>query len=85
MMLRVSRRYDVHSDSVLFANNQAYTRDNYRKAGMDYVIEDLLHFCRCIHGLNMDNVHYALTTAIVIFSGKYLITYELNWVLKYCE
>ncbi|CAB3242425.1 unnamed protein product [Arctia plantaginis] len=70
MMLRVARRYDAVSDSVLFANNQAYTRDNYRKAGMAYVIEDLLHFCRCMYAMTMDNVHYALLTAIVIFSDR---------------
>lgn len=70
-MLRVARRYDAATDSVLFANNQAYTRDNYRKAGMAYVIEDLLHFCRCMYSMMMDNVHYALLTAIVIFSGSY--------------
>ncbi|XP_021181318.1 ecdysone receptor isoform X2 [Helicoverpa armigera] len=70
MMLRVARRYDAATDSVLFANNQAYTRDNYRKAGMAYVIEDLLHFCRCMYSMMMDNVHYALLTAIVIFSDR---------------
>nr|ABS00248.1 ecdysone receptor A isoform [Omphisa fuscidentalis] len=70
MMLRVARRYDAASDSVLFANNQAYTRDNYRKAGMAYVIEDLLHFCRCMYSMSMDNVHYALLTAVVIFSDR---------------
>ncbi|XP_053625127.1 ecdysone receptor isoform X1 [Plodia interpunctella] len=70
MMLRVARRYDAATDSVLFANNQAYTRDNYRKAGMAYVIEDLLHFCRCMYSMTMDNVHYALLTAIVIFSDR---------------
>ncbi|XP_028170773.1 ecdysone receptor isoform X1 [Ostrinia furnacalis] len=70
MMLRVARRYDAVSDSVLFANNQAYTRDNYRKAGMAYVIEDLLHFCRCMYSMSMDNVHYALLTAVVIFSDR---------------
>lgn len=70
MMLRVARRYDAASDSVLFANNQAYTRDNYRKAGMAYVIEDLLHFCRCMYSMALDNIHYALLTAVVIFSGK---------------
>lgn len=71
MMLRVARRYDAASDSVLFANNQAYTRDNYRKAGMAYVIEDLLHFCRCMYSMALDNIHYALLTAVVIFSGKF--------------
>ncbi|XP_063531562.1 ecdysone receptor isoform X1 [Cydia strobilella] len=70
MMLRVARRYDAATDSVLFANNQAYTRDNYRKAGMAYVIEDLLHFCRCMYSMQMDNVHYALLTAVVIFSDR---------------
>lgn len=70
MMLRVARRYDAASDSVLFANNKAYTRDNYRKAGMAYVIEDLLHFCRCMFAMGMDNVHFALLTAIVIFSDR---------------
>ncbi|CAH0748350.1 unnamed protein product [Diatraea saccharalis] len=75
MMLRVARRYDAATDSVLFANNQAYTRDNYRKAGMAYVIEDLLHFCRCMYSMSMDNVHYALLTAVVIFSGNNFILY----------
>ncbi|XP_073943834.1 ecdysone receptor isoform X1 [Choristoneura fumiferana] len=70
MMLRVARRYDAASDSVLFANNQAYTRDNYRKAGMAYVIEDLLHFCRCMYSMALDNIHYALLTAVVIFSDR---------------
>ncbi|KAJ2952979.1 hypothetical protein O0L34_g7355 [Tuta absoluta] len=70
MMLRVTRNYDAATDSVMFATNQAYTRDNYRKAGMDYVIEDLLHFCRCMHAMAMDNVHYALLIAIVIFSDR---------------
>ncbi|GBP52565.1 Ecdysone receptor [Eumeta japonica] len=70
MMLRVARRYDYATDSVLFANNEAYTRENYRKAGMTYVIEDLLHFCRCLYSMSMDNVHYALLTAVVIFSDR---------------
>nr|AJU57210.1 ecdysone receptor [Inducible gene expression vector pEUI(+)]ANZ73073.1 ecdysone receptor [Inducible gene expression vector pENTR-EUI] len=70
MMLRVARRYDAASDSILFANNKAYTRDNYRKAGMAEVIEDLLHFCRCMFAMGMDNVHFALLTAIVIFSDR---------------
>lgn len=82
-MLRVARRYDAATDSVLFANNQAYTRDNYRKAGMAYVIEDLLHFCRCMYSMTMDNVHYALLTAIVIFSGNYYGRYIHTDILSY--
>ncbi|XP_045785074.1 ecdysone receptor isoform X3 [Maniola jurtina] len=70
MMLRVSRRYDMSTDSVMFATNQAYTREIYNKAGFGYVIENLLHFCRCMYAMSWDNVHYALLTAIVIFSDR---------------
>lgn len=72
-MLRVSRSYDAATDSVLFANNRSYTRESYHKAGLDYVIEELLHFCRCMYAMSLDNVHYALLTAIVIFSGNFMV------------
>lgn len=70
MMLRMARRYDAQSDSILFANNQPYTRDSYSMAGMGDVVEDLLRFCRQMFNMKVDNAEYALLTAIVIFSGK---------------
>lgn len=70
MMLRMARRYDVASDSILFANNRSYTRDSYKMAGMADTIEDLLHFCRQMYAMAVDNVEYALLTAIVIFSDR---------------
>lgn len=70
MMLRMARRYDAASDSILFANNRTYTRDSYILAGMADTIEDLLHFCRQMYALTVDNVEYALLTAIVIFSDR---------------
>lgn len=70
MMLRMARRYDAVSDSILFANNRSYTRDSYKMAGMADTIEDLLHFCRQMYTMTVDNVEYALITAIVIFSGN---------------
>ena len=80
MMLRVTRRYDPVTDTVLFANNRTYSRENYCKAGMSYVIENLLHFCRCICSMSLDNVHYALLTAIVIFSGKlFYMLFLFSW------
>lgn len=69
-MLRMARRYDAATDSILFANNRSYTRDSYRMAGMADTIEDLLHFCRQMYSLTVDNVEYALLTAIVIFSDR---------------
>lgn len=70
MMFRMARRYDVQSDSILFANNQPYTRDSYSLAGMGETIEDMLRFCRQMYAMKVDNAEYALLTAIVIFSGE---------------
>ncbi|KAK9687075.1 Zinc finger, C4 type (two domains) [Popillia japonica] len=69
MMFRMARRYDVNTDSILFVNNQPYSRDSYNLAGMGETIEDLLHFCRTMYQMKVDNAEYALLTAIVIFSG----------------
>jgi len=70
MMLRMARRYDHISDSILFANNQSYTRDSYKTAGMEETVDDLLQFCRSMYALEVDNVEYSLLTAIVIFSDR---------------
>ncbi|XP_011861981.1 PREDICTED: ecdysone receptor isoform X2 [Vollenhovia emeryi] len=70
MMLRMARKYDVQSDSIIFANNQSYTRDSYSVAGMGDTIEDLLRFCRQMYAMRVNNAEYALLTAIVIFSER---------------
>lgn len=70
MMFRMARRYDAQSDSILFVNNQPYSRDSYTLAGMGETIEDLLHFCRTMYSMKVDNAEYALLTAIVIFSER---------------
>lgn len=67
----MARRYDFQTDSILFSNNQPYSRDSYNLAGMGETIEDLLHFCRTMYSMKVDNAEYALLTAIVIFSGMY--------------
>lgn len=69
-MLRMARRYDATTDSILFANNRSYTKESYQMAGMEDTIEDLLHFCRQMYNLSVDNVEYALLTAVVIFSDR---------------
>ncbi|KAG5320946.1 ECR protein, partial [Acromyrmex heyeri] len=70
MMLRMARKYDVTTDSIIFANNQSYTRDSYNVAGMGETIEDLLRFCRQMYAMRVNNAEYALLTAIVIFSER---------------
>ncbi|XP_057654940.1 ecdysone receptor isoform X5 [Diorhabda carinulata] len=70
MMFRMARRYDYNTDSILFVNNQPYSRDSYNLAGMGETIEDLLHFCRTMYSMQVDNAEYALLTAIVIFSER---------------
>lgn len=81
MMFRMARRYDVQSDSILFANNQPYSRDSYSIAGMGETIEDLLHFCRQMYQMKVDNAEYALLTAIVIFSGEYTVYIHIYYLL----
>ncbi|XP_072763873.1 ecdysone receptor isoform X1 [Anoplolepis gracilipes] len=70
MMLRMARKYDVQTDSIIFANNQPYTRQSYNVAGMGDTIEDLLRFCRQMYTMRVNNAEYALLTAIVIFSER---------------
>ena len=77
-MLRCSRKYDINTDSIVYANNQPYTRDNYSSASISYTVDALFSFCRRMNLLKVDNAEYALLTAIVIFSGKQLVGF-------YCE
>ncbi|KAK7600927.1 hypothetical protein V9T40_008368 [Parthenolecanium corni] len=70
MMLRMARKYDYNTNSIVFANNQPYTKDSYIRAGMGETIDDLLRFCRQMWAMKVDNAEYALLTAIVIFSGR---------------
>lgn len=72
-MLRGARKYDVATDSIVFANNQPYTLDNYRSASVGDNADALFQFCRNMCNLRVDNAEYALLTAIVIFSGKFWI------------
>lgn len=75
MMLRCSRKYDIKTDSIVYANNQPYTRENYRSASVGDSADALFNFCRSMCILKVDNAEYALLTAIVIFSGK---SFEYN-------
>lgn len=70
MMLRCSRKYDIKTDSIVYANNQPYTRENYKSASLDQSANQLFDFCKNMYILKVDNAEYALITAIVIFSGK---------------
>ncbi|XP_054722332.1 ecdysone receptor-like [Uloborus diversus] len=70
MMLRTARKYDMNTDSIVFANNQPYTRENYRSACMGDSADSIFHFCRNMCVLKVDNAEYALLTAIVIFSER---------------
>ena len=70
MMIRMARRYDVHTDSIIFANNQPFDRDSFKKAGMgDY--DEMFSFCRTMSDMKVDNAEYGLLTALVIFSERF--------------
>ncbi|NP_001152829.1 ecdysone receptor isoform B1 [Nasonia vitripennis] len=70
MILRMARKYDYQTDSIIFANNQPYSRDSYTLAGIGNIIDDLLHFGRLMYSMKVNNAEYALLTAIVMFSER---------------
>jgi len=70
MMLRTGRRYDYVSDTIVFANNSPFTRENYNLAGIGNTADPLFNFCRHLCVMKVDNAEYALLTAIVIFSER---------------
>lgn len=82
-MLRTARRYDMSTDTIVFANDQPYTRENYNSAGLGDCTNAIFHFCKQLCLMKVDNAEYALLTAIVIFSGKYhgQITSLDKWLL----
>ncbi len=82
MMLRTARRYDIHTDSIVFANNQPYTRDQYASSGLSGVPDTLFPFCRYLCLMKVDNAEYALLTAIVVFSGAYQRFTPLNYAYE---
>jgi ecdysone receptor len=73
-MFRVARKYDITTDSIVFANNQPFSADSYNKAGLGGdAIENQLSFSRFMYKMKVDNAEYALLTAIVIFSSNYIL------------
>lgn len=70
MMLRSTRKYDIKTDSILFANNQPFTRENYRKAHIGEIADAMFNFCRSTVILRLDPAEYALITALIIFSER---------------
>lgn len=70
MMLRTARRYDFSTDTIIFANNHPYNRDNYNVAGLGNTADPLFNFCRHLCTMKVDNAEYALLTAVVIFSER---------------
>nr|ACO92359.1 ecdysteroid receptor isoform [Neomysis integer] len=71
MMIRAARRYNPVTDTILYFDNEPYTRAMYNEAGMmPSATEDIFRFCSKMHRLKVDDAEYALLTAIVIFSER---------------
>lgn len=70
LMLKSTKRYDIKTDSILFVNNQPFTRENYRKAHIGGIADAMFNFCRSTVILRLDPAEYALVTALIIFSER---------------
>ncbi|OQV23446.1 Ecdysone receptor [Hypsibius exemplaris] len=70
LQLRTARRYDFNTDSILFSSNHAISRDCYKSVMMSNCAHSIYNFCRHVVSQKVDNVEYALLTAMVIFSPR---------------
>lgn len=70
MMLRSTRKYDIKTDSILFANNIPFTRADYQKANIGEIADAMFNFCKSTVILRLDSAEYALITALIIFSER---------------
>ena len=61
-------RYDPQTESIIFANNHPFTKENYKQAGLRS--EALFRFCRRMIKMKVDNAEFGLLTAITIFSER---------------
>ena len=69
MILRTARRYDIETDTIVFADGTPYTRENMRLGGLGDWVDEMFAFCKSMGVMSVDNAEYALLTAICIFSG----------------
>ena len=69
IMLRTARRYDPLTDTIVFANNEPYSKERWKKIGHD--MDDMFYFCRTMCDMSVDNAEYALLTALILFSERY--------------
>ena len=69
IMLRTARRYDPSTDTIVFANNEPYTKEKFKIIGHD--MDEMFYFCRTMCDMAVDNAEYALLTALIIFSERY--------------
>lgn len=69
MMLRTARRYDPTTDTIVFANNEPYSKDRFKIIGHN--MDEMFYFCRTMCDMMVDNAEYALLAALIIFSSRY--------------
>ncbi len=73
MILRTARRYDLDTDTVVFAGGTPFTRDSLRYAGLGSYADSLFAFCRGMATMGVDNAEYALLTSLCIVAGQLCI------------
>lgn len=74
MMLRCARRYDVKTDSIIFANDKRHDRQSLSMAGIGHTADSIFNFGKLLSAMKVDDAEYALLTAIDIFSGEIFFT-----------
>ena len=84
-MLRMARRYDLETDTVIFANGVPFGREDLAMGGMKDYADRMFAFCASMAKLGVDNAEYALITSICIFSGTFVSSLQIMLHCKSCS
>ncbi|CAG5119171.1 unnamed protein product [Candidula unifasciata] len=69
MILRISRRYDLDTDTMQFPNGLSLTRENLQMGGFGPLTPTIFSFAASLKRMNCDETEYALLSAICLISG----------------
>ena len=71
MMLRTARRFDPDTNTVVFGDGQAFSRDIMAVGGLQEYVNLMFNFAASMSQMHVDNTEYALLTAVCLFSGMF--------------
>ncbi|KAK0067210.1 retinoic acid receptor alpha-A-like isoform X1, partial [Biomphalaria pfeifferi] len=69
MILRISIRYDLETDTMQFSNGLSLTREQLKKGGFGPLTSTIFSFAASLKSMSCDETEYALLSSICLISG----------------